>query len=67
VIAARAALAPLGGTAKTTGAGGGDIGIAVIPGTEHETEARRLLIEAGCQPLVISVDQTGVDLQPDAQ
>lgn len=67
VIAARAALAPLGGTAKTTGAGGGDIGIAVIPGTEHETEARRLLIEAGCQPLVIGVDQTGVDLQPDAQ
>ncbi len=67
VTAARAVLARFGGTAKTTGAGGGDIGIAVIPGTEHATEARRLLIEAGCQPLVIAVDQTGVDLQPDAQ
>ncbi|NVB80463.1 MAG: hypothetical protein HOV81_18870 [Kofleriaceae bacterium] len=67
VTAARSVLAPLGGTAKTTGAGGGDIGIAVIPGTEHVTEARRLLIEAGCQPLAIGVDQTGVDLQPDAQ
>ena len=49
--AARAALsASSGGTAKTTGAGGGDIGIAVIPATEDVTLARRLLIEAGCQP-----------------
>ena len=67
VTAARGALTRLGGTAKTTGAGGGDIGIAVIPATEDVTIARRLLIEAGCQPLSLTVDTTGVDLQPDAQ
>ena len=67
VTRARQALAPLGGTAKTTGAGGGDIAIAVIPATEDATAARRLLVEAGGQPLEMAVDHTGVDLQPDAQ
>lgn len=67
VTAARGALSRMGGTAKTTGAGGGDIGIAVIPATEDATVARRLLIEAGCQPLSLTVDTTGVDLQPNAQ
>lgn len=67
VSAARKALGRLHGTAKTTGAGGGDIGIAVIPATEDATEATRYLIEAGCQPLRLTVDRTGVDLQPDAQ
>ena len=67
VTAARAAMARLRGTAKTTGAGGGDIGVAVLPSTEDVTEAKRLLIEAGCQPLAMTVDRTGVDLQPDAQ
>lgn len=67
VTAARAAMARLRGTAKTTGAGGGDIGVAVLPSTEDVTEAKRLLIEAGCQPLALTVDRTGVDLQPDAQ
>jgi len=67
VTAARAAIARLGGTAKTTGAGGGDVAIAVIPGTEDVTQARRYLIEAGCQPLQLAVDKTGVDLQPNAQ
>ena len=67
VTAARIALGRLGGTAKTTGAGGGDIGIAVVPASEDVTFARRLLIEAGCEPLALSVDTTGVDLQPDAQ
>lgn len=66
VSAARAALAPLGGTAKTTGAGGGDVGIAVLPHTIDVTMASRLLIEAGCQPLRISLDDTGVDLRADA-
>jgi mevalonate kinase len=56
----------MGGTAKTTGAGGGDVAIAVIPVAEDVTVARRLLIEAGCQPLDMSLDQSGVDLQPDA-
>jgi phosphomevalonate kinase len=66
VSAARAAMASLGGTAKTTGAGGGDVGIAVIPHTIDATLAGRLLIEAGCQPLRISLDDTGVDLHADA-
>ncbi len=67
VSAVRRALSGLGGTAKTTGAGAGDIAIAVIPGTEDVTVARRYLIEAGCQPLHLVVDETGVDLQPNAQ
>jgi len=66
VTAARAALARLGGTAKTTGAGAGDIGIAVLPAGADEAIATRLLIEAGCQPLRISLDEAGVDLRADA-
>jgi phosphomevalonate kinase len=66
VRAARAAMARFGGTAKTTGAGGGDIGIAVIPATADEAAATRALIEAGCRPLALSVDNTGVDLRPNA-
>jgi len=66
VTAARGALAKLGGTAKTTGAGGGDVGVAVIPATLDETMVARLLIEAGCRPLRIALDETGVDLRPDA-
>ena len=66
VTAARAALARLGGTAKTTGAGGGDVGVAVVPAAIDATHVGRLLIEAGCQPLRIALDETGVDLRPDA-
>jgi mevalonate kinase len=66
VTAARTALARLGGTVKTTGAGGGDVGIAVLPATVDGTLATRLLIEAGCQPLRISIDEAGVDLRADA-
>jgi phosphomevalonate kinase len=66
VTAARAALSRLGGTAKTTGAGGGDVGIAVVPATLDGTAVTRSLIEAGCQPLRIALDDTGVDLRPDA-
>jgi phosphomevalonate kinase len=67
VADARAVLAKCNGTAKTTGAGGGDVAVAVIPDTEDVSRARRLLIEVGCQPLDLAVDTTGVDLQPDAQ
>ena len=67
VADARAVLAKCNGTAKTTGAGGGDVAIAVIPDTEDVSRARRLLIEVGCQPLDLAVDTTGVDLQPVAQ
>jgi phosphomevalonate kinase len=66
VTAARAALARLGGTVKTTGAGGGDVGIAVLPAAMDATVATRLLVEAGCQPLRVSLDETGVDLRADA-
>jgi phosphomevalonate kinase len=67
VIAARSALARVAGTAKTTGAGGGDVAVGVMPATTDVTEVARLLIEAGCRPLRLSIDETGVDLQPDAQ
>lgn len=67
VVAARTAMARFGGTAKTTGAGGGDIGIAVIPATADVTDVRSALIQAGCQVLQLSVDETGVDLQTNAQ
>ncbi|HEU4730981.1 MAG TPA: hypothetical protein VFT22_23970 [Kofleriaceae bacterium] len=66
VTRARGLLARLGGTAKTTGAGGGDVGIAVVPATVDGTVAVRLLIEAGCQPLRIARDETGVDVRADA-
>ena len=66
VSLARSVLARLGGTAKTTGAGGGDVGIAVTPATVDATVVTRLLIEAGCQPLRIALDDAGVDLRPDA-
>jgi phosphomevalonate kinase len=66
VTAARAALSRLGGTAKTTGAGGGDVAVAVVPATLDVTIVTRSLIEAGCQPLRIMLDDAGVDLRPDA-
>jgi len=62
VTAARAALAKLGGTAKTTGAGGGDVGVAVMPATTDVSEVTRILIESGCKPLRITVDEPGVDI-----
>jgi len=67
VTAARSALSPLGGTAKTTGAGGGDVAIAVIPATIDVTIAAGLLIEAGCQPLPLALEETGVDFAPAPQ
>jgi phosphomevalonate kinase len=67
VSAARSAMARLGGTAKTTGAGGGDVAIAAIPTTADAIEATRSLIEVGCKPLDISLDETGVDTRPGAQ
>ena len=66
VTAAREALAPLGAAVKTTGAGGGDLAVALIPGDAAGTDVTRSLIQAGCQPLHLSLDETGVDLRPDA-
>lgn len=68
VVAAQTAMQALGGTAKTTGAGGGDIAIAVIPASQQNvTKATRSLIELGCQPLQLTVDDSGVDTQVGAQ
>jgi phosphomevalonate kinase len=67
VSAARTAMQALGGTAKTTGAGGGDVAIAALPASADVTEATRLLIKLGCQPLQLSVDDSGVDTRPVAQ
>ncbi len=66
VVAARAAMGAFGGTAKTTGAGGGDIGIALIPADADVTAVRQALIQCGCQPLSLSVDDVGVDLRSAA-
>lgn len=62
VRAARTALARFGGAAKTTGAGGGDLAIAVLPCEEDRNEAVAALIEAGCQVVPLSIDRRGVDL-----
>ena len=67
VTIAREAMSQLGGTAKTTGAGGGDVAIAVIPATADVTTATRMLIEAGCRPLALSIDPCGVDTLAPAQ
>lgn len=67
VSAARTALTRLGGTAKTTGAGGGDVAVAVVPAPSDVTEVGRILIESGCRPLRLSVDETGVDTRPGPQ
>jgi phosphomevalonate kinase len=66
VRAARSAMSRFGGTAKTTGAGGGDVAFAVIPATADAAAATRSLVEAGCRPLPLSVDETGVDLRAHA-
>ncbi|HEY0194043.1 MAG TPA: hypothetical protein VGC42_23155 [Kofleriaceae bacterium] len=64
VTAARAELARIGGVAKTTGAGGGDVGIAVIPATADPAVAHRMLVDAGCQPLDMLRDEAGVEVRP---
>ncbi len=66
VTAVRAALSRIGGTAKTTGAGGGDVAIAILPASEDATIATRSIMESGGKPLALGIDQTGVDLRPDA-
>lgn len=62
VRAARAALTRFGGAAKTTGAGGGDLAIAVLPCEEDRNEATAALIEAGCQVVPLSIDPRGASL-----
>ncbi len=64
VRAARAALAPLGGAVKTTGAGGGDLAIAVIPAGQPPDEAVAALIQAGCQMVPLAIDPRGARIHP---
>jgi phosphomevalonate kinase len=66
VTVARAQLARLGGTAKTTGAGGGDVGVAVLPASVDPMLAARLLAEAGCRPLRMTLDDRGVEVHADS-
>jgi phosphomevalonate kinase len=63
------AAAALAGRAvvKTTGAGGGDIGFAVAPEEADVTYVEGRLIEAGCSPLRLALDTTGVDVRPDVR
>lgn len=63
VRAVRAALAPLGAAVKTTGAGGGDLAIAVLPSHVDRNDAAARIIQAGCRALPLSIDAAGVDLR----
>lgn len=63
VRAVRTALAPLGAAVKTTGAGGGDLAIAVLPDHVDRNDAMARIIQAGCRALPLSIDPTGVDLR----
>ncbi|MCE9580856.1 MAG: hypothetical protein K8W52_47520 [Deltaproteobacteria bacterium] len=66
VLRARAAMARLGGAAKTCGAAGGDVAIAVIA-RARVTEARAALVEVECPPLPLALDPRGVDITPSAE
>jgi len=63
VTAVRAALAPLGGTAKTTGAGGGDVAIAVAPASIPRAQLERCVAEAGGQVLALAIDPLGATVE----
>lgn len=65
VRAARAALATFGGAVKTTGAGGGDLAIAVIPSGEAPDEVIAALIQAGCQMVPLAIDPGGARIDPE--
>lgn len=66
VTAARAAIEPLGGAVKTTGAGGGDVAVALVPAAVDRNDLLRALIESRCIPLALCLEETGVDTRPDA-
>ncbi len=62
VIAARRAMAAFGGTAKTTGAGGGDVAVALVPATSDLDAVRAAITAAGGTPLDLAIDPDGVRL-----
>jgi phosphomevalonate kinase len=64
VVALAGTLAePLGGAVKTTGAGGGDVAIAVIPPGADEAALREALAAAGAMPLDLRIEARGVDIE----
>jgi phosphomevalonate kinase len=67
VRAARRLSAPLGGTAKSCGAGGGDVALCAVPAGTDVTSLRESLVQAGCHPLDLAVDLSGVDIRHSSQ
>jgi phosphomevalonate kinase len=63
VRAARRLSEPLGGTAKSCGAGGGDVALVAVPAGADVTSLRAALVQAGCHPLDLAVDPCGVDIR----
>lgn len=48
-----------GGTAKPTGAGGGDIALCALPSPEKAADLRKDLVDQGLSPLELDVDPRG--------
>lgn len=63
VRAVRAALGRFGGTAKTSGAGGGDVALAIAPAHIARAELERAIAAAGAHPLELAIDPRGVALE----
>lgn len=59
----RSVVRQVGGAVKTTGAGGGDVAIAVVPAATDVTLLASALIQRGCQPLDLPIDQRGVYIE----
>ncbi len=57
-------LAPLGGAAKTTGAGGGDIVLIATPAAVDRNQVAAAIIQAGLWPIPLALAPTGVDILP---
>lgn len=71
VRAVRAALAHAlpgsGAVVKTTGAGGGDLALVVVPDTISVTDVATCIIQAACVPSELAPARTGVDILPPAR
>lgn len=62
IATARALAVAAGGAVKTTGAGGGDVAIAVLPPTADADGLRAALAAAGAVPLDLRIEPHGVDI-----
>jgi len=63
VVAVRGMLEPRGGTAKTTGAGGGDVAVAIVPALSDVAAVRAAIVDAGGEVLDLAIDPDGVRLE----